>query len=221
MEKVAVYTRVSTCQQDERSQRADLEAWLAGRGLTVEGTPWFSDAMSGTGMARPKLDALLDLAQGGRIKHIVIWRLDRLGRTASGLTKLFDNLREWGCNLISLRDGIDLLTPAGRLMANVIASVAQYETEIRGERQRAGIAAAIRANGGKAPWGGDNGCSKRALSKEKRALILEKRAAGWTYKKIAKTIGCGAHTAFMHCKHAKLVAKEAAKLEQNSKGGAE
>lgn len=63
----------------------------------------------------------------GEVSTIVVWRLDRLGRTASGLTKLFDELRARKVNLVSLRDGLDLATPAGRLMANVFASVAQYE----------------------------------------------------------------------------------------------
>ena len=199
MDRVAIYTRVSTCEQDERSQRTDLETWLGGRGLSASETPWFRDKQSGTNMCRPDLDRLLDLARVGKVKHIVIWRLDRLGRTASGLTQLFDNLRAWECNLISLRDGIDLLTPAGRLMANVIASVAQYETEVRRERQEAGIRAAMRANGGKAHWGGyrgDRTYSKCQLSPEKRALIHEKRALGWTYTKIADLVGCSKGTVY-------------------------
>jgi len=65
-----------------------------------------------------------------------------LGRTASGLTKLFDDLRIHKCNLISLKDNLDLSTASGRLNANIIASVASYETEVRGERVRAGQQAA-------------------------------------------------------------------------------
>lgn len=82
---------------------------------------------------------------------MVVWRSDRLGRTASGLTKLFDELNQCKVNLVSLKDGIDLATPAGRLMANVLASVAQYETEVRSERVQAGQAVA-RAKG--RTWGG-------------------------------------------------------------------
>ena len=82
---------------------------------------------------------------------MVVWRLDRLGRTAKGLTALFAELLERRVNLVSLRDGIDLNTAAGRLMANVLASVAQYETEVRAERVRAGQAIARAA--GKT-WGG-------------------------------------------------------------------
>jgi DNA invertase Pin-like site-specific DNA recombinase len=65
------------------------------------------------------------------VSTLIVWRLDRLGRTAKGLTALFDDLFQRKVNLISLRDGLDLSTPAGRLMANVLVSVAAYETEVR------------------------------------------------------------------------------------------
>jgi DNA invertase Pin-like site-specific DNA recombinase len=70
----------------------------------------------------------------------------RLGRTSAGLTALFDELVNRKVNLVSIRDGIDLFTPAGRMMAGVLASVAQYETEVRSERSMAGQAVA-RAKG--------------------------------------------------------------------------
>src|SRR5271165_2624668 len=111
-------------------------------------------------MSRPSWDRLMADVRKGTIKRIVCWRLDRLGRTASGLTRLFDELIAAGVTLVSLRDGIDLLTPAGRLIANVLASVAQYETEVRGERIRAGIDVK-RARGEK--WG--NGRPKGSAHK--------------------------------------------------------
>ena len=76
------------------------------------------------------------------MRSVIVWRLDRLGRTASGLTALFEELRARKVNLVSLKDGLDLATPAGRLMANVLASVAAFETEVRAERVMAGLAVA-------------------------------------------------------------------------------
>jgi DNA invertase Pin-like site-specific DNA recombinase len=84
---------------------------------------------------------LLADIRSGKIKSVVVWRLDRLGRTAKGLTALFDELVMLKVNFVSLKDGIDLSTPAGRLIANVLASVASYETEVRAERIAAGKAA--------------------------------------------------------------------------------
>jgi DNA invertase Pin-like site-specific DNA recombinase len=73
------------------------------------------------------------------VTAVVLWRLDRLGRTARGLTELFEDFRANRVNLISLKDGLDLETASGRLMANVLASVAQFEMELRSERITAGI----------------------------------------------------------------------------------
>ena len=86
-----------------------------------------------------------------QVERIVIWRLDRLGRTAKGLCQLFDDLRSHKVDLVSLRDGFSLDSPAGRLHARILASVAEYETEVRAERVKAGQAVA-KANGKR--WGG-------------------------------------------------------------------
>jgi DNA invertase Pin-like site-specific DNA recombinase len=115
-------------------------------------------------MDRPGMQKLMDDLHKGDIETIVCWRLDRLGRTAAGLTKLFDDLRKHKCNLISYKDNLDLSTPAGRLNANIIASVAAYETEVRAERVKAGQAAA-KAKGKR--WGG----SKKGIRKRKVAAV--------------------------------------------------
>lgn len=152
----AIYIRVSGRTQDTKSQEPDLQRWeQAHDGKVV----WYHDKFTGKTMDRPgwaKLEADL---RAGKLSSIVVWRLDRLGRTAKGLTALFDELIQRKVNLVSLKDGIDLSTPAGRLMANVLASVAQYETEVRAERVAAGQAVA-RARG--KTWGG----SKRGVRKK-------------------------------------------------------
>lgn len=150
MRHVAIYLRVSSRRQDTRSQEPDLRRWAASLepGTTVT---WYQDHVTGRTMERPgwsRLEAEINL---GRISTVAVWRLDRLGRTASGLTALFVKLQAQRVNFVSLRDGIDLATSAGRLIANVLASVAEYENEVRRERVMAGQAAA-RANG--KCWGG-------------------------------------------------------------------
>src|ERR1700735_2728942 len=135
----AIYLRVSSKQQDQRSQEPDLKRWL----LSHEGdAAWYRDQFTGQTMSRHARDKLIGDVRAGKIGTIVVWRLDRLGRTAKGLTALFEELRERGVGLVSLKDGLDLSTPAGRLMANVLASVAAYETEVRAERVLAGQQAA-------------------------------------------------------------------------------
>lgn len=163
MKQVAVYMRVSSKAQDTKSQEPDLE-----RAAQGEHVVWFKDTFSGKTMERPAWKRLEEQIRLGAISKVVVWRLDRLGRTAKGLTALFDELHERKVNLVSLKDGLDLSTPAGRLMANVLASVAQYETEVRGERVAAGQAKA-RAEGKR--WGGSvKGKRKKVTPTQERAI---------------------------------------------------
>lgn len=138
--RVGIYIRVSSKTQDAASQEPDLRRWVTAHG--EEGVRWFRDTFTGKSMNRPGFSKLLAEIRAGKIDTVVIWRLDRLGRTARGLTELFEEFTVRKTNLVALKDGLDLKTSAGRLMANVLASVAQYETEIRAERVLAGIAVA-------------------------------------------------------------------------------
>jgi len=80
--------------------------------------------------------------KAGKASAVHVWHFHRLGRTGKGLTALFDHLANRKVNLMILREGINLTTPAGRMIANVIVSMAQCEAEIRAERTIAGRAAA-------------------------------------------------------------------------------
>ncbi len=139
-ELTAIYVRVSTKSQDIASQEPDLKRWVeAHKEATVR---WYRDKFTGKTMHRPEFAKLLADVEAGKVSRIVVWRVDRLGRTAKGLTALFEDLLHRKVDLVSLKDGLDLGTPAGRLMAHVLASVAAYETEVRAERIYAGQAAA-------------------------------------------------------------------------------
>jgi DNA invertase Pin-like site-specific DNA recombinase len=115
----------------------------------------------------------------------VVWRLDRLGRTAAGLTKLFADLQDRKIGLVSLKDGIDLSTASGRMLANVLASVAQFETELRGERVRAGQDAA-RAAG--RTIGGRKAGTRVRLTLEKERAVRRLHKAGTSIAEIARTL---------------------------------
>jgi DNA invertase Pin-like site-specific DNA recombinase len=182
---IAFYVRVSTGSQDTASQELDLAKWAE---LHADGTPveWYRDSATGKTMDRPGWQKLEAALLQNEVASIVVWRLDRLGRTAAGLTKLFDQLRSTGVNLISLKDSLDLSTPAGRLMANVLASVAQYETEVRAERVRAGIARA-KANGKR--WGGSLQGRQHRVNPEKVEVILQMAAQGKSIAAIGRAVG--------------------------------
>ncbi len=177
---VAVYLRVSGKQQETRSQEPDLRRWIDGQDEPVK---LYTDHQSGKTMARPGWEKLEKGIRMGKVSAVVVWRLDRLGRTASGLTALFEDLRVRKINLVSLKDGLDLATPAGRLMANVLASVAQYETEVRGERVKAGQAAA-RARGKR--WGGSEKGRRKKVTDAQVRMIHRMRIENEPVGEIAK-----------------------------------
>lgn len=186
----AIYVRVSTKQQDTKSQEPDLKRWEAASGMP---TRWYTDTLSGKSMNRPGWNKLQDAIRSRKVSAVVVWRLDRLGRTAAGLTQLFDELRERKVNLVSIRDGLDLSTSAGRLMANVLASVAQYETEVRGERVLAGQAMA-RAKG--KSWGGSvAGVRKKVTTTQVKAIKAMKKE-GEPITQIAKALGLSRGTIY-------------------------
>lgn len=187
---IAVYVRVSSAKQDHRSQLPDLKRWAAAQALPVV---FYRDTFSGKTMERPgwcKLQAAIDR---GEVATVVCWRLDRLGRTARGLTALFDDLQARSINLVSLREGIDLSTPAGRMLANMLASVAQFETECRAERVLAGQAAA-RANG--KTWGGRKEGTQTKAVGEKADAIRTLHAAGTSISEIARSVGVSRPTVY-------------------------
>ena len=189
---IAVYVRVSTRRQDTKSQEPDLNRWAA---AYADGAPvrWYRDKATGKTMDRPGWKKLEADMRAGKVSRIVCWRLDRLGRTASGLTALFDDLRKRKVGLVSIRDSVDLETAAGRLMANVLASVAAYENEVRSERVVAGQAVA-RANGKK--WGGSELGRRKKVSSDQFAVIRRLRSEGVPVSRIAKTVGLSRPTIY-------------------------
>ena len=144
-------------------------------------------------MDRPGWNKLTDAIGSGEIGKIVVWRLDRLGRTAKGLTVLFEELAQKKVNLVSIRDGIDLHTAAGRLMANVLASVAQYETEVRAERVRAGQHAA-RKNG--VTWGGSKKVWRWKVTDDQATAVIDMKEAGKKIAQIARATGLSRPTVY-------------------------
>ena len=127
--RTAVYLRVSSKSQTEASQLPDLERWVKAQSEDFAAS-WHRDTFTGRTMDRPGWGKLWADVLVGHVGRVVVWRLDRLGRTARELTALFDELLTRGVTLVSLREGFDLSTPGGRLFAHLLASVAQYETEV-------------------------------------------------------------------------------------------
>ncbi len=106
----------------------------------------FTDKMSGKRFDRPEFLKMLEIARAG--DSVVIWRLDRLGRSLKELIETVNGLAERGIELHSLKENIDTSTPTGKLMFHIIAALAEFERDIIQERTLAGLDAA-RARGRK------------------------------------------------------------------------
>lgn len=182
--------RVSTTGQDTRSQEADLKRWAEAQDEPVK---WYKDRFTGKTMDRLGWSLLTGQIEAGKVSKVVTWRLDRLGRTAKGLTSLFSDLTERGVGLVSLRDSVDLSTPSGRMMANVLASVAQFETEVRAERVKAGQEAAKRQ--GKT-WGGSKPGRMLHVEEDQVRTIRKLKKDGESVAAIARATGLSRPTVY-------------------------
>lgn len=135
------YARVSTTEQELGLQLDVLEKAGCKRKLI------FTDKASGVKSERPGLNAALEKLQRG--DSLLVWRLDRLGRSMPHLVDLVANLKKRGVGFKSLRDGaIDTTTASGELVFNIFSSLAQFERRLIQERTKAGLSAA-RARGKK------------------------------------------------------------------------
>jgi DNA invertase Pin-like site-specific DNA recombinase len=130
------YARVSTSDQDASLQ---LDALNAAGCIKV-----FTDKASGSLDRRPQLDRLLDQLRPG--DTVVVWRLDRLGRSLKNLIQLIEDMAEKGIGFRSLTEGMDTTTSGGKLIFSIFGALAEFERSLIRERTVAGLAAA-RARG--------------------------------------------------------------------------
>jgi DNA invertase Pin-like site-specific DNA recombinase len=135
---VALYARVSTT--DQQTLPMQLEAmreYAKKRGWTVKQE--IEEIGSGA-KTRPKREELLKLARRRKVDAIIVWRLDRWGRSLADLIVSLRELTDIGVGFVSLTETLDLTTPSGRAMAGMIAVFAEFERDILRERVKAGIA---------------------------------------------------------------------------------
>ena len=142
--KVAIYARCSTQEQSVALQLEGLREYAMARGFEIV-AEFTDEGVSGAKTQRPALDQLLADAHRRRFEGVLIWKLDRLGRSLSHLIRLVDTLSSLGVDLVSLGDpGLDTTSPHGRLIFSVMGAVAEFERELIRERTRAGMASAKR-----------------------------------------------------------------------------
>src|SRR6266446_1709240 len=109
----AIYARVSTFDQEPENQLVELRRYVEARGWTT--AEYVDRGVSGAKDRRPALDALVRDAKRRRFDVLICWRLDRLGRNLRHLVTLIDDVQALGIAFVSLAEGIDATTPAGKL----------------------------------------------------------------------------------------------------------
>ena len=131
--KAAIYARVSTLDQEPENQLAELRRYVEARGWTA--VEYVDKGVSGAKDRRPALDRLVSDAARRRFDVLVCWRLDRLGRNLKHLVTLLEELQAMGVAFVSLGEGIDCTTPAGKLQLHILAALAEFERARIAERQ--------------------------------------------------------------------------------------
>jgi DNA invertase Pin-like site-specific DNA recombinase len=136
--RAAIYARVSTLDQEPENQLHELRTYIAARGWT-SATEYVDRGISGSKDRRPALDQLVADARRRRFDVVVCWRLDRLGRNLKHLITLLEDLQALGVAFVSLAEGIDATTPAGKLQMHILGAIAEFERERIRERVMAGL----------------------------------------------------------------------------------
>lgn len=138
--RAALYARCSTHDkgQDPELQLIPLHEYCERRGFEIVGE-YVDNGVSGSKDRRPQLDKLMSAARKREIDTIVVWKLDRFGRSLKQLVTALDELSSIGVGFVSYQDNIDFSTPSGRLQFHIIGAMAEFERELIRERVKAGL----------------------------------------------------------------------------------
>src|SRR5580704_8714651 len=175
----AIYARVSTTDQTNAIQIRELTEYVKRRGWEL--TSVYQDQMSGAKATRPGLDQLIADARRRKFDVVVVWKLDRFGRSLVHCVSGIQELASLGIRFIATSQGLDTdeSNPASKLLMHILAAVAQFERELIRERVSAGMKAA-RARGTKT--GNAIGRPRRVVDRDE---VVRLRKAGFSFEKIA------------------------------------
>jgi Site-specific recombinases, DNA invertase Pin homologs len=135
--KVAIYARTSTEEQHPENQVNELKEYAQRCGHEVSGV--YVDYISGAKESRPQLDLLMQDARQKKCEAVLIWKLDRLGRSLPHLIHILEEWHNRGIGLICMTQNIDTTTPAGKLVFHIFGAIAEFERELVKERIKLSI----------------------------------------------------------------------------------
>jgi putative DNA-invertase from lambdoid prophage Rac len=178
--RTGLYARVSTAdQQTLPMQISAMSEYAERRGWIVVTT--VQDINGGT-KHRPKREELIKLARQRKLDVLIVWRLDRWGRSLSDLTQSLEELRALKVDFVSVTEGLDFTTPIGRAMAGMLGIFAEFERDVLRERVKAGMEHA-RAKG--------KVMGRPTTARDKADEIKELLVEGLSKKEIANRLGVG------------------------------
>lgn len=183
--KAVAYARVSTLlKQEPEHQLVPIRGVIANRDLKL--VDEYVDRITGSADRRKELDRLIGDARMGKFKVIVIYALDRLARDTRFLLNLIHELNGYGVTLISLRESIDLGTPVGRAVLQILGSIAELEKNLISERIKTALAVK-KMTSAETGWR----CGRNPLPKEIVEQVKALRAKGLSIRAISRELGIG------------------------------
>ena len=176
--RVGLYARVSILNgQDPEMQLAKLREYASRRGWTITGE-YIDQGVSGSKESRPELNRLTADAHRRAFDAVLVWKIDRFGRSLRHLVNALADLCAYGVAFVSFRDNLDLSTPSGRLMFQIIGAMAEFERSLIQERVKAGLRNA-RAKGKR--FG-------RPRVQVDSARVAELRRGGLSWSQVCRTL---------------------------------
>jgi DNA invertase Pin-like site-specific DNA recombinase len=182
--RAAIYARVSTTVQDSGLQTGDLRQFAEARGWQLA-DEYVDSGVSGSTDSRPELNRLMADAKRRKFDVVLVWKLDRFGRSLRHLVNALAEFESLGIAFVSLSDNVDLSTASGRLMFQIIGAMAEFERELIRERVKAGMKNA-KAKGA---------CLGRPRVAVDTARIAALRASGSSWRTIERELGISVRTA--------------------------
>ena len=187
---IAAYVRVSSKRQKDDGQRAEIQKWLDANGIDAKQVEWYADKETGRTMQRPEFDRLQKDIFNGKVKCVILWKLDRLSRRLKdGVTTLAD-WAERGLKIVVVTQQLEFNGAVGRTLAALLMGLSEIEWEYRKERQQAGIAVAKKKNIYKG--------RKAGTTKGKPDRAKELKAKGLTAAEIATALDVSERTVFRY-----------------------
>lgn len=180
--RAVAYARVSTLlKQEPEHQLVPIRGVIANRGLKL--VDEYIDRISGSNERRKELDRLISDARMGKFKVVVIYALDRLARDTRFLLNLIHELNGYGISIISLRESIDLGTPVGRAVLQILGSIAELEKNLISERIKCALAVK-KMSAAQTGWT----CGRKPLPQDTIDKIKSLREKGLSIRAIAKQL---------------------------------